>query len=235
MFNVSIELDVSLTSSPSGPSYQAGVWITFQCSAASGSGIYQYRWRVYCDSTDVVIFESISGQDTSFRIKSTPSVCYNRVECAAEDTVLPLTGSSSVAITSVTGKLVAQMSTAVSLLCNSYSGIGLFANDNPVSNNSVLLADRNNQIGTIYCSSGSRASGIGQWLAPNGAVIAQNGGPLSVVNGGGNFPAYVGLQLRLNQSLSQSNEGVYTCNIPDEDGVQRTLYVGIYRYGFRGT
>lgn len=110
----------------------------------------------------------------------------------------------------------------------------MFANDNPAINNSVLLADRDGQTGTIYCSSGSRTNGIGQWSAPNGVVIAQNSGSLSVVRGGGNFPAYVGLQLRVNQSLSQSDEGVYTCTIPDENGIQRTLHVGLYRYGFYG-
>ncbi len=109
------------------------------------------------------------------------------------------------------------------------------ANDNPASTNSVLAADRNNQIGTIYCSSGSRSRGIGQWLAPNGAAITQSGSMLSVVyGGGGSLPAYVGLQLRANQSLSSLDEGLYTCTIPDENGIQRTLHAGIYRYGYNG-
>ena len=103
-----------------------------------------------------------------------------------------------------------------------------------MSNNSVLLADRNNQIGTIYCSSGSQATGIGHWFAPNGDAVTQSGSSFSVVRGGGSFPAYVGLQLRANQPLSISDEGIYTCIIPDENGVQRTLHVGIYRYGFFG-
>ena len=68
--------------------------------------MYQYKWRVSCAATGVVVFESAAGQDTSFRVKSTPTVCYDRVECIAEDTVLPLTGTSSVTISSVTGKLV---------------------------------------------------------------------------------------------------------------------------------
>lgn len=94
---------VTLTSSPSGPSYQAGTWISFQCSAARGSELYTYKWRVSCDATGVIIFESSPGQETTFRIKSTPSSCYDRVECVAEDVVLPLTGFASVTITSVAG------------------------------------------------------------------------------------------------------------------------------------
>ena len=101
-----IELVVSLTSSPPGPSYQAATWITFQCSARSGSGIYRYQWKVYCRATGILVFSSTAGLETSFRIKSTPPLCYDQVECVAEDTVLPFTGSASSSITSVTGKLM---------------------------------------------------------------------------------------------------------------------------------
>jgi hypothetical protein len=98
-----VDLTVSLTSNPSGPLYQAAIWITFQCSATSGSGLYRYKWRVYCSSTGALVFESVVGSEVTFRIKSTPSVCYDKVECVAEDTVLPLTGSGSETISSVTG------------------------------------------------------------------------------------------------------------------------------------
>ena len=55
-----------------------------------------------------------------------------------------------------------------------------------------------------------------------------------MVRGGGNYPSYVGLQLRAGWSLSTSNEGVYTCLIPDENGIQQTLHIGIYHYGYYG-
>ncbi len=100
MFPNSVGLDVSLTSIPSGSNYQAGIWIIFQCLATSGSGIYRYKWS---SATGVLIFESTAGLETSFRIKSTPSVCYDRVECVAEDTVLPLSGSASITISPVIG------------------------------------------------------------------------------------------------------------------------------------
>lgn len=111
----------------------------------------------------------------------------------------------------------------------------MFANDNPASNVSTVLADRNNQIGTIYCSSGSQTSGIGQWFAPNGVAITQNGGgSFTVVRGGGNFPSYIGLQLKTGRLFSVFDEGVYTCIIPDENGVLQTMHVGLYRYGYYG-
>ena len=116
-----------------------------------------------------------------------------------------------------------------------FAGVGFFANDNPAPNNSAVLADTNNEIGTLYCSSGSRTMGIGRWFLQNGTEITTNdGGSFTVVHGGGNFPAYAGLQLRTGKSFIADDEGVYTCTIPDDAGVQQTLYVGIYRYGYYG-
>lgn len=102
-FNFFAELIVILTSTPSGSAYQAASWILFKCSATSGSGLYKYKWKIYCASTNVLISESALGIDTTFRIKSTPTLCSDRIECIAEDTVFPLTGSKSVIVSSVTG------------------------------------------------------------------------------------------------------------------------------------
>lgn len=227
-----IVLDVTLHSSPSGPTYQTATWITFQCSATGGSDLYKFKWRVYCSSSGVLMYESLAGSDTTFRVKSTPPSCYDRVECVAEDTVLSLSGSYSITITSVRGELIARRE---QYQMHFFSlGVGIFANNNPVSNNSVVMADSNNQIGTIYCSSGSMSSNIGQWIAPNGQVVTQTDSLLTVVHGGGNFPGYVGLQLRPNRSLSVFDEGIYTCTIPDENGVQKILLIGLYRYGYHG-
>ena len=114
-------------------------------------------------------------------------------------------------------------------------GVGLFANNNPVLNNTAILADKNNQIGVIYCNSGSKLAGIGQWFSPSGAEITQNsGGTFTVVRGGGNIPSYIGLQLRAGRSFSTSDEGIYTCLIPDENDVEQALQIGIYHDGYIG-
>ena len=120
------------------------------------------------------------------------------------------------------------------LFFTSCAGVGIFANDNPVFNNSATLADSSNQIGTIYCTSGSNDSSNGQWFSPDGTEItASSAVSLSVVHGGGTFPSYAGLQLNSGYSITTSEEGVYTCVILDENGIEQTVYVGLYRYGFQ--
>ena len=114
-------------------------------------------------------------------------------------------------------------------------GVGIFANNNPVSNNTAVLADKNNQTGVIYCNSGSKVTGIGQWFSPNGVEITQSsGGAFTVVRGGGNIPSFIGLQLRAGWTFSESNEGIYTCLIPDENGIQQVLQIGLYLNGYIG-
>ena len=113
--------------------------------------------------------------------------------------------------------------------------VGIFANENAAPNNSAIISNRNNQIGTIYCNSGSHASNIGKWFDPYGSEITQtSGGSLTTVHGGGDFPAYVGLQLKPGAVITENDEGVYTCIIPDENNIDHTLYVGVYRFGFTG-
>jgi receptor-type tyrosine-protein phosphatase Q len=117
----------------------------------------------------------------------------------------------------------------------SITGVGIFANNNPVSNNTAILADSNNQTGVIYCNSGSKVAGIGQWFSPSGAeIVRSSGGTFTVVRGGGSIPSFIGLQLRAGQSFSVSDEGIYTCLIPDENGIQQVLQIGLYHNGYIG-
>ena len=119
---------------------------------------------------------------------------------------------------------------------NLHVGVGIFANNNPAFNNSVVLADNSNQIGTIYCTSGSRSSSNGQWFSPDGTEItASSAVSFTVVHGGGNLPSYAGLQLNSGYSITTAEEGVYACVILDENEIEQTVYVGVYRYGFQST
>ncbi len=111
----------------------------------------------------------------------------------------------------------------------------MYEGERPVPNNTALVADVNNQIGTIFCSSGSRVTNIGHWLAPNQTEITESSsGSFTAIRGGGNFPSYIALQLKSGSSIAEEDQGVYTCIIQDEDGVQQILYVGIYRYSYYG-
>ena len=114
-------------------------------------------------------------------------------------------------------------------------GVGIFANDNPVANNTALLASNGSEFGTIYCTSGSRDPNIGLWYHHSGALItSDNGGKFDIEYGGVDIPSYAALRLKPGQVLDSDDEGVYTCVIPDHMAEQQILYVGIYRTDFFG-
>ena len=96
-------LPVDIYTSPSGPDYQAATYITIFCNASGGSDLYTYTWRVFCSATGILMHESVPDSSNSFRLKSTPAMCFDMVECIVEDIVLPLAGSASLTITSVVG------------------------------------------------------------------------------------------------------------------------------------
>ena len=94
--------------------------------------------------------------------------------------------------------------------------------------------DKNND-GTndaLWCQSANNGCNIRLWYYPNGTQV-----PLFTGNFGSNNGApspvfskrFTGqIALARNGGLS-GYEGLYTCIIPDENGVNQTLVVGVYR------
>ena len=78
---------------------------------------------------------------------------------------------------------------------------------------------------------------MGEWFYPNGTVVPIGGIPGSNVSiyrsrTGANINS-VSLQEGATVRLNRKNNavdptGVYRCEIPDRDGVNRTLFVGVY-------
>ena len=74
----------------------------------------------------------------------------------------------------------------------------------------------------LWCQSVMNVSDIGSWQLPNGSAASDhlNAEPIRMVN----RPGQVGL-LRTNIIPESRYWGMYTCTIPDEDGVTQTLVV----------
>ena len=82
--------------------------------------------------------------------------------------------------------------------------------------------DLSNSVGVSCVSALDINTDIGQWRYPNGTLV----------------DAFVDSLYRLfrarrvdlfrRSTIRSDQEGIYTCRIPDENGVVQTLYVGIY-------
>ena len=74
----------------------------------------------------------------------------------------------------------------------------------------------------LWCQSANNGSDIGSWQLPNGSAVTENlnATPIHMAN----RPGQVGL-LRALGIGSSPYQGLYTCTIPDENGVTQTLVV----------
>ena len=78
----------------------------------------------------------------------------------------------------------------------------------------------------IWCQSALNESMIGVWYLPNGSPVPTQSGATPLQSYNTNDIGQVGL---LRRGGLASFEGLYSCIIPNEEGVNQTLYVAAYR------
>ena len=79
----------------------------------------------------------------------------------------------------------------------------------------------------IWCQSALIESMIGVWYLPNGSTVSTQSGATPLESYNTNVTGQVGL---LRRSSIGPFEGLYSCIIPNENGVNQILYVGAYRH-----
>ena len=108
-----------------------------------------------------------------------------------------------------------------------YLGVGL------LENNTLVTADTDQTLSDLHCSSGSTMPNAGHWIAPNGNYLANSTvDPFNVIQGDERDPGSLIIQQAPSHIITNSFQGVYTCVLPDDNGVQNYIYIGIYRNGF---
>ena len=92
--------------------------------------------------------------------------------------------------------------------------------------------DRHKAIDALWCQSANNGSNIGLWYYPNGTQVPLFDG--TFFNNSAPRPLFskrLTGQIALARKSGLSGcEGLYTCIIPDENGVNQTLVVGIYAF-----
>ena len=99
----------------------------------------------------------------------------------------------------------------------------------------IYHSDTNNDSinDALWCQSANNNSDIGLWYYPDGTQVPLFSGNFSQNNG---IPHSIyskrfsgQIALARSSGLSSGHEGLYTCVIPDQNGVNQVLVVGAYR------
>ena len=85
--------------------------------------------------------------------------------------------------------------------------------------------DADGQNDGIWCQSALNESMIGVWYLPNGSPVPTQSGATPLESYNINIIGQVGL---LRSGGIGSIQGLYSCIIPNEEGVNQTLYVALY-------
>ena len=107
-----------------------------------------------------------------------------------------------------------------------------FAN-HPISNNGLIVSGSNGL--RLECVSNSSQSGVGTLTAYDGGTlpIGSNTGVWRLVNPFSR-PGVLRLQTKNTASITPSDQGIYTCSIPDSNNNEIVLNFGLYPHGFIG-
>lgn len=108
-----------------------------------------------------------------------------------------------------------------------YLGVGL------LDNNTFVTADTDQTLSDLHCSSGSTMPNAGRWIAPNGNDLTNSTvDPFNIIQGDERDPGSLIIQQAPGHIITNSFQGVYTCVLPNDNGVLSYIHVGIYRSGF---
>ena len=125
-------------------------------------------------------------------------------------------------------------------LWNNHPGAGLFGGGrtetsdigrHPIANNGLLVSGSDGLL--LDCVSNSSQSGVGNITGLDGITHVGHIGNLQIVNPY-NRPGVLRLQTSLSSSLPATDQGIYTCTIPDSNDNQFIFNVGLYPSGFMG-
>ena len=111
---------------------------------------------------------------------------------------------------------------------NNPPGAGIYgggqAERHPIANNGLIVGDSDGLF--LDCVSNSSQSGVGMITGPDENTLYHYG-----VTHPFSRPGVIRLQ---RQSFSATDQGIYTCTIPDNKDNQFIFNVGLYPIGFMG-
>ena len=101
-------------------------------------------------------------------------------------------------------------------------------NKRPIANNGLIIARSDDTI-RLVCASNSSQPDVGEIIGRDGNTLTSGSG--WDVNNLGNVPGFI---RATNTAFSATDQGIYTCTLPDNNGNVMVFNVGLYSTAFNG-
>ena len=232
--------------------FTAGSELTLNCIVLGNSGFMTYVWSVRDNPnttgcSDCIVIDTSSPPTTSTLTLGEPSLnsYFGGIyTCTVtESGRLESSGNNENFTVAVVGKMI--ITIFFCIISNIYVGAGLYAdkrrdgsvfNPRPIANNSLIVSGSDGL--RLYCVSNSSLSGVGTITTNSGSELDIGNNGIWKVQNIGNRPGIFGLQNRFSSGtpmvLTHSDQGIYTCNIPDDNENDFIFNVGLYPSDFNG-
>ena len=101
-------------------------------------------------------------------------------------------------------------------------------NKRPIANNGLIIARSDDRI-RLVCVSNSSQPDVGEIIGLDGNTLTSGSG--WDVNNGANLPGFI---RATNAAFTATDQGIYTCDITDDNGNVMVFNVGLYSTVFNG-
>ena len=231
-------MDVSVKSIPAGPPFEAASLVYFECHVSLGSpSYYTYTWTTSCKATKV---RNTQTSPSIFRqrfgpLTTTPKFCNDMIKCTAQHILTGQSRSGEIVLSPIVGKFNLKMTLTSLMHIVIITGvqIQLYPKDQLfyfiVNNGTAVILNQTGQFHELVCNTGLKKPSVGYWILPNGNKLSQSNNMFQIEKGGGiTYPAYMTLSLKSGQVITtEEYMGVYSCIMPDLNGVEQESHVWI--------
>ncbi len=113
------------------------------------------------------------------------------------------------------------------------TGVGLWGSSEPLPTNTAFTANSSGQIGSITCHSAAEGTPLSQWVGPSGTDITFDLTDAFAIDfHTGPYPSFSSFELNDGESFGSDDQGVYSCVVANENGLEHMLNIGIYPNGY---
>ena len=228
-----------------GPNeFTAGRLLSLECIVQGDSGGLTYTWSVMgnpptpgCTHCNID-----TSSTTSTLIVGRLLTYYAGIyTCTVSESGRPDSDNSDDFTVRVVGKRVCTLCTVLHDIPDNHPGAGIFAGrrtdssdfePHSIANNGLIVRASDGLV--LDCISNSSQSGVGMITGLDGNTLPIGNTDVWRIANPFSRPGVLRLQTISRSSIIAADQGIYTCTIPDSNGNQFIINVGLYTSGFMG-